>query len=286
MTLPRRKILAGLIGIGGVLCLAAVAAAQAPKVVRRHWHPPPPRPSFSVRLESPGGSPLSSFRHGGQTWVLGEEGDRYVIVVNNPTSRRVEAVVTVDGRDVISGRRGSFVRERGYVVPPFGSTRITGFRTSLDSVAAFRFTNPSNSYSARRGTPQNVGIIGAAFFPEREQPVVRWRERSFDKDSAAPQGRKSRPAKPRAGASRAPSAEAPSNIGTEFGERRHSSVREVSFVRQSNSPARIITLRYDDAEGLQARGIDVFPRPFEPRPVFAPAPQAFPDDGRFAPPPP
>ncbi|MCA9593415.1 MAG: hypothetical protein KC776_08890 [Myxococcales bacterium] len=282
MALPRRKILiAGLLGLGGLVTLAAGASAQSPKVVRRPWHPPPPpRPAFSMQLESPGGSRLETFRHGGQTWVLGEQGDRYVIVVNNPTSRRVEAVVTVDGRDVITGRRGNFVTGRGYVVPPFGSTRIEGFRTSLDSVATFRFTDPESSYSSRMGTPQNVGVIGVAFFPEREAPVVRWRNE--ERPRPAPTPKKSRP---RAGASRAPSTDAPSNIGTEFGEERGSHVREVSFVRQSNSPARIITLRYDDARGLEARGIQVFRR-FEPRPVFAPAPpQAFPDS-RFAPPPP
>ena len=107
MALPRRKILiAGLLGLGGLVTLAAGASAQSPKVVRRPWHPPPPpRPAFSMQLESPCGSRLETFRHGGQTWVLGEQGDRYVIVVNNPTSRRVEAVVTVDGRDVITGKQ-------------------------------------------------------------------------------------------------------------------------------------------------------------------------------------
>jgi hypothetical protein len=71
-----------------------------------------------------------------------------------------------------------------------------------------------------------------------------------------------------------------SNIGTEYGEETESQVREVSFVRARKTPERVITLRYDDRDGLIARGI--LPRP-EPR--HARGPSAFPVN-RFAPPPP
>jgi hypothetical protein len=62
-----------------------------------------------------------------------------------------------------------------------------------------------------------------------------------------------------------------------------SQVTEVRFERQSSArPARIVTVRYDDAEGLQARGIRVFdefrqvraagPDPFPARRFAQPAP--------------
>ena len=48
------------------------------------------------------------------------------------------------------------------------------------------------------------------------------------------------------------------NLGTEFGERRHSAVSEVSFERQNPArPAQLVNLRYDDERGLAARGIDL-----------------------------
>jgi hypothetical protein len=181
---------------------------------------------------------------------------------------------------VINGRRGDFVRNRGYIVPAFGTTRIDGFRQSLDHVAAFRFGDPGESYSAQMGTPQNVGVIGVAVFPERvSRDIARGRPGS----AAAPRA-KSAPRRSQSGRA-APSAEdAPGGLGTQWGEDRTSHVRQTHFQRQSNSPAQIISLRYDDAAGLQARGIDVFPRRWRPhRPVSSP--QAFPASG-FAPPPP
>jgi hypothetical protein len=225
-----------------------------------------------VALEDGMGRALRTFQHGGQTWILGEPGERFVITVKNPTAQRVEAVVSVDGRDAITGRVASLSKSRGYVIPAFGSVQIDGFRQSLDQVAAFRFTSPEASYSSRMGTPQNVGVIGVAFFPERAQAIAR-----------EDRGRSARPApkrsakRPSAGAARS---EADSNLGVGWGETRDSRVMEVRFERQSSSPARVITLRYDDEDGLLARGIEVFPTP---RRVVV-QPQPFPN-GRFAPPP-
>jgi hypothetical protein len=220
---------------------------------------------------------LRTFRHAGKTFVLGELGERYTIRIHNPTARRVEAVISVDGRDAISGNVADFVRDRGYVIPAFGSVTVDGFRTSLDSVAAFRFTDAEHSYSARRGTAENAGVIGVAFFPERqlERPKVARRARS------APAKRSS----PRPGAAEAPATserDDTSRLGTEFGEARMSSVTEVPFTRErSAQPARVVSVFYDDASGLQARGIEVFERGWRPVAVEA---QPFPRS-RFAPPP-
>ncbi|MGC4091663.1 MAG: hypothetical protein QM756_28035 [Polyangiaceae bacterium] len=96
--------------------------------------------------------------------MLGRAGERYAVRVENPTSDRIEVVVSVDGRDAVSGRVADYRRQRGYVIAPRSSIVVDGFRRSLSEVAAFRFSNPSSSYSARRGTPENVGVIGVAFF--------------------------------------------------------------------------------------------------------------------------
>ena len=205
---------------------------------------------------------------------------RYGIRISNPTSNRVEAVVSVDGRDAISGQVADFVRHRGYVIPPFGSVTVTGFRQSLEQVASFRFTDPGDSYSSRMGTPQNVGVVGVAFFTEKQREpvaIAQPRRSRAEGSSAAPRRKtahRSAPAedraaaptaKPRSGAARERRFEpeprgAVNNIGTEYGESRFSPVRTVSFRRQSPaSPTRIVRLRYDDEQGLEARGIRVHP---------------------------
>ena len=62
--------------------------------------------------------------------------------------RRVEAVVSVDGLDAVDGKPAS-VGKRGYMIPAFGDVTIDGWRTSLSTVAAFRFSSVRDSYAAR-----------------------------------------------------------------------------------------------------------------------------------------
>jgi len=120
---------------------------------------------LSVRILDGSGDPLPSARAGGRRYVVGEHGSRYVIQIRNHTGNRVEAVATVDGLDVIDGRPGSY-RKRGYIVGPFSSVEIEGFRRSRDRVATFRFGSVRDSYAASKGSARNVGVIGVAFFHE------------------------------------------------------------------------------------------------------------------------
>ncbi len=250
--LSRRLLLgAGMLGAAGVLLLATDADARRP-----WWRPAPTEQlSVSVELEDAAGNPLRTFSHHGRTFVLGDMGERYVVRIANHGSRRLEAVLSVDGRDAVSGRTDDPAHNRGYVVAPFSSVRVDGFRTSLDSVAAFRFTDPSDSYAERLGSSSDIGSIRVAFFQERERPVVaredrRWRNRRPSAKAASAPGRGS-----------ADSAAESGNLGTEFGESRESHVSETRFERRSpRHPERVLTVVYDDAEGLQARGIEVFPR--------------------------
>jgi hypothetical protein len=266
------------------------------------------QPAYEIQLEDEFGNRLPTYGHRGEWFAQGREGQRYNVRVVNHTGRRIEAVVSVDGRDVLSGMPGDYKSQRGYLVPAYGSVLIDGFRTSMSEVAAFRFTSPGNSYSARMGTPENVGVIGAAIFREAvSEPVYRPQipRRSYPDAHAggpasgdrsnlgsgaeASRGRaeaKSQPAAPAAEAyassPKADYAERESNIGTEYGEQQYSAVSEVPFERaHPRSPERVISLRYDDYQGLLARG--VLPRP-APRPVYG-GPSPFPVNG-FAPPPP
>lgn len=274
MTSPKlsSRRLALISGFALLAIVGGVSICDAESPWRRRLAPPAP-PPYRVSLEALDGSVLPTFAQTGTTYVLGEPGDRYNVRVHNPTAERVEVVLTVDGRDAISGDVGDYVAQRGYLIEPWGSLLVEGFRRSLDEVAAFRFTGRSGSYSALRGTPQHVGVIGVAVFPEKRSlpaPVWRPRRRSqpesqerapapssprdLSRDDDAP--RKSRSAEgPGSGSG---SRARPSNIGTEYGERESSGVVEVPFERRSAThPAAVLRLRYDDYEGLAARGIDL-----------------------------
>ncbi len=120
-----------------------------------------------------GGTPAVTFRQDGETFVLGRVGERYTLRVVNRSARRVEAVVTVDGRDVIDGKPGDWRGKRGYLVPAWGTVEIDGWRISQREAAAFRFSTVAGSYAARTGNAREVGVIGVAVFPERWYPPAR-----------------------------------------------------------------------------------------------------------------
>jgi hypothetical protein len=137
--------------------------------------------AITVSVRDSWGSPLDALHVGDRTYVVGQEGERYSIVIANRTGRRFEAVATVDGLDVINGSKGT-LENRGYVLMPWGSLEIDGFRKSEDEVAAFRFAKVRDSYAAQRGDDRNVGVIGVAFFAERGDDWSTW-----------PQARRARP---------------------------------------------------------------------------------------------
>lgn len=120
--------------------------------------------TVSVRDEE--GDFLDAIHAGDRTYVIGQVGQRYSIVLQNHTGHRLEAVSTVDGLDVISGKPGT-LDNRGYVLMPYASLEIEGFRTSTSDVAAFRFSRVADSYAAQTGSARNVGVIGVALFAER-----------------------------------------------------------------------------------------------------------------------
>lgn len=233
-----------------------------------------PASGYSLRLEDAGGHGLPTHFHRGGTFIEGRMGEAYAVRVDNPTGRRVEVVVTVDGRDVVSGDPGDFRRQRGYIVEPYGHVRIDGFRRSMSDVAQFRFTTPGDSYSARRGTPENVGVVGVAVFSELTPPSP--------PPMAVPYGGDDEREKASsAGAPRAEAAPAPSNLGTQYGETRYAPVSEVPFQRaNATEPDALLAVYYDDRPGLVRRGV-------VPADVYGmPGPQPFPESRKFAPPPP
>ncbi len=130
---------------------------------------------FDVGLRNENGHFYRGFTAGGQSYVTGEVGRRYTILIRNHTPGRIEALISVDGLDVIDGQSASFSK-RGYLIDPHGRLEIEGFRRSQSQVAAFRFGSVSQSYAAKKhGDTRNVGVIGLAFFHERGDDPRYWR---------------------------------------------------------------------------------------------------------------
>ena len=128
------------------------------------------RAPYDVQVITEGGDTAPTYAFRGRYYVQGNLNERYIIRVTNPTPARVEAVVSVDGLDVVDGEAGD-LNKRGYIVPAYGEVRIEGFRTSLADVATFRFSSVDGSYAGRKGKARNVGVIAVAIFEEQPRPA-------------------------------------------------------------------------------------------------------------------
>jgi hypothetical protein len=198
------------------------------------------------------GDSLRTFQQGGQTFVLGRHGQHYAVVIRNRTSDRLEVVLSVDGRDAVHGRRSNLSRDRGYVLAPNGMVRIEGFRTSMETVAAFRFTDPSDSFAGRMGETSSLGVLQVAVFRERAADAIAMDRMKRPMRAASPRSAR-RPMMDRE----------TQNLGTQFGETHENRAVGVSFVRDGRGVSQFVTLRYDDEAGLEARGIEVRPMEIE-----------------------
>ncbi|HZV23628.1 MAG TPA: hypothetical protein VFF93_07660 [Luteimonas sp.] len=224
----------------------------------------------------------------GRTWVAGTPGHRYAVRLTNTTGERVLVVLSVDGVNAVSGET-AHPAQTGYVLAPWQSTEVNGWRKSLDDVAQFVFTDLPDSYAARTGRPDNVGVIGIAVF--REARPIAWeppsppppvaREGMRDEAQAgARSAAKATPPREAASAESANDGIARQSIGTGHGAREWSPVGRTDFVRATRAPEQVTELRYDDLDTLVAMG--VLPRWQSPR--YPQPPRAFPDG--FVPDPP
>jgi len=243
----------------------------------------------------PDGRVLPVHERDGRYWVVGTPGQEYGIRVCNSSGARVLAVMSVDGVNVVSGDTAS-PAQSGYVLGAWECTDINGWRRSLASIAAFYFTTLPDAYATRTGRPDNVGVIGLAFFRERPQPVA-W----HDPPAKIAAGRTDAPAARQEAAAGgvaadkraaestaprddlAPSGPAPApmaKIGTGYGRREASPVQTTRFERASATPDETVSIHYDRRENLVAMGI-------LPRPTVARSPNPFPAwTPRFVPDPP
>ena len=112
---------------------------------------------------------LQVYRHEGRAYVVGKPGHEYRIRVTNRSGEDLLAVVSVDGVNAITGQTAR-PSQSGYVLSPRDSLDISGWRKSLSETAAFYFTSLPDSYAARTGRPEDVGVIGVALFRRKQAP--------------------------------------------------------------------------------------------------------------------
>ena len=221
------------------------------------------------------------------------QGRNYSLVLRNNTGRRVGVLIAVDGLNVVNGERSGLDRhEPMYVLGPWESAEIQGWRSSLDHVRRFVFVDEDRSYAERTGQANgDMGWIRVLAFREveRQQWWGNWtrprnqyrddgqgecsqleqnREQASDEAAPAPSAPGAKSAQPqsdrRSMSAQGQGQEAPQAApGTGWGDRRYDPVQQTTFEPQGWATDQI-TLRYEYASGLRALGIFLRrPRVFE-----------------------
>ncbi len=225
------------------------------------------------------GRSLPVYWHEGRAYVAGKPGNEYQLSLRSRRGEEVLAVLSVDGVNVITGETAT-TQQSGYVLSPWRSLEVKGWRKDLSRTAAFYFTALPDSYAARTGRPDNVGAIGVALFrkkaPERvpysqmapAAPSPSARSEAAGAGSLADQS-----------ASRAIERDREDRLGTGHGRSEAAPARHVGFERATREPAEVVTIYYDRYENLLARGI--VPRTIAPcaincLPRHWPGPNPFP----------
>lgn len=234
---------------------------------------------------------LPTYFSDGRWYVAGKPGNEYEIRIRNQSGGDLLAVTSVDGVNVVTGETAS-PGQSGYVLSAGNYLPIKGWRKDMSKVAAFYFTRLDDSYAARTGRPDNVGVIGVAVFRRKvEPPMVYEEERQrreapmagAAKDSAAGSNADAAPAgvpaQPSARAQNAPAEKLEKSLGTGHGRIQTSQVRYTSFERESEAPNEVIAIWYDSHANLVARGVipQPVPVPRDPQPFpasFVPDPPA------------
>jgi hypothetical protein len=170
----------------------------------------------------------------GKTYIAGESGRQYSLRFTNHTGRRVLVIATVDGLSVMDGKPGDLQASSGYVLAPGGRIDVPGWRLNDSEVAAFVFGGPSESYAAKMGRPENIGVIGVAVYEEVRHHSIMPTMSPYQFGGGTTR----------------------SGLGTGFGQKVGHQVAQTTFDRQPN-PACVLTLYYNDAEHLRALGIPV-----------------------------
>jgi hypothetical protein len=248
LILPRRR--AALLSLAAALWLPALSAcaSEGPVAVS---------PVTLALIDRDAGQVLPVYRKHGRGHVAGRPGARYAIRLSNESGARVLVVLSVDGINVISGQTAGW-NQTGYVLDPWRSFDITGWRKNDSTVAAFEFAALRDSYASRTGRPGDVGVIGMAVFAERPAPPPPAPFAPPVASAAPDSGNAAPPAAARAEARGLASRlqdSATDKLGTAHGAREASFSTRTGFERLSSTPQAVVELAYDSFANLVAAGV-------------------------------
>ena len=205
-------------------------------------------------------------------YVEAVKGAKYSIRVKNRSGRRVGVVIAVDGRNIIDGRKSELSRnERMYIIGPYQSNSLEGWRTGMDRTNRFYFTESSDSYAEKTFADASaMGTIALAVYKEKLPEIIPYSERQSRMKDAPARAAPSAPSESlAAGKDQQKRSE---EAGTGFGETTYSPSRVVHFDPEPLACERVV-LKYEWRSELCRKGVV----------SCGPRNRLWPDDQEFAP---
>lgn len=225
-----------------------------------------------------GRTPADEYYFNNAVWIEGREGNSYTIDIKNNSHTRALFIISVDGLDILSGNPAG-PDSNGYVLDPYQSINIPGWKINNSEAAEFFFSRSRDSYvNAIGGSTANTGVIGAMIFSEYVRPAPHYYNPNYFQTplslnsqslygtaigsgiaSSTASDSAYRSIKSGMIASNSMSVKASSvsqDVGTGFGNKTDWNTTSVSFVKANpSSPDAVLALYYNTAKNLERMGI-------------------------------
>src|SRR5262245_50750480 len=201
------------------------------------------------------GSTAPKYFQSGKAYIEALKNQEYSIRLSNPLNRRVAVALAVDGLNSIDARSSDAFTAKKWVLGPYETITIEGWQVNQQQARKFFFTTEAKSYGQWLGKTENLGIITAVFYRERQ----RWnqyprlggisKDESRERSSSNQDTRHEAPQSSAGAPSSTPSAEpaqkqADEYAATGIGRRTQHEVQWVNMPLES-TPSAIVNLRYE-----------------------------------------
>lgn len=183
---------------------------------------------------------IDEYFHNNKIYVEGRKNSEYSLVLQNYSSKRYKAVISVDGLNILSGDKDW---QKGYVLNPFETLKIPGWRIDNSSVAKFKFSSVKDSYNQHnlQGDVENVGVIGCMLFEEEYTSNIYFKDYGKVRFDLIP-------------TSASNLSTNDEKMGTGWGQETKFDTVKVSYDFQT-TPIKTFTIYYDSAKNLEKMGI-------------------------------
>jgi len=206
----------------------------------------------------------SEINRNNRMYTQASEGDGYGLVINNPLPVRVAVAVSIDGLNVIDGKRTSPDNAQKWIIEANSSLTLRGWQTSGSTLRRFVFTHTDESYANWKGNrdhapyTRNLGVIGVAYFWNSAELKAALHPPMPFADRSDMRGMKKSLDAPAAEKSAAPACSRSEQAGTGMGNSESNQVQEVAFHYDCGmySGRDVLTLYYEFARAAEC------PRPF------------------------